>query len=49
LREKYEDGRFDKPTSICSSFKGGRKSQNAKRSKKIKNQLVGPLDEKEFE
>jgi hypothetical protein len=49
LREKYEDGHFDKPISIDFNFKGGRKSQSAKRSNKIKNQLVGPLDEKEFD
>lgn len=46
LKEKFEDNHFDNPTSIDSSFKASKKSHNAKRIKKIKNQSVKPSDEK---
>jgi hypothetical protein len=45
-REKFEDGHFNKPTSINSNFRGGKKSHDAKRIKKTKNQSIKPLSEK---
>jgi hypothetical protein len=38
LRETFEDMRLDKPTSIDYNFKGGKRSHNAKKLKKIKDQ-----------
>jgi hypothetical protein len=38
LREKFEDGHLNKPTSIDSNFQGGKKSHDAKRIRKTKNQ-----------
>jgi hypothetical protein len=40
------DNHLDKPTSINSSFKGGKKSHNVKKIWNTKDQLVGPLGEK---
>jgi hypothetical protein len=37
LKEKFEDARFNKPTSTNSSFKGGKKSHNAKKFRKTKD------------
>jgi len=34
LKEKFEDMRLDKSTSIDFSFKGGKKSHNAKKLRK---------------
>ncbi len=38
LREKFEDGHLNKPTSIDSNFQGDKKSHDAKRIRKTKNQ-----------
>jgi hypothetical protein len=46
LKEKFEDTRLDKPTSIDSSFKGGKRSHNAKKLRKTKDQLARPLGDK---
>jgi hypothetical protein len=49
LRELFEDAHLDKPTSIDSSFKGGKKSQSAKKLRKTKDQFVRPLGDKRDE
>jgi hypothetical protein len=42
LKEKFEDARLDKPTSTNFSFNGGKKSHNAKKLRKTKDQSIGP-------
>jgi hypothetical protein len=37
LREKFEDAHLDKPISTYYSFKGGKKSHNAKKLRKTKD------------
>jgi hypothetical protein len=37
LREKLQDARLDKPASIDSSFKGGKRSHNVKKLRKTKD------------
>jgi hypothetical protein len=46
LREKFEDDHLNKLTSTDSSFRGGKKSHNAKRSRKTKNQSARLSGEK---
>ncbi len=53
LKEKFEDTHLDKPTSPDFSFRGGKRSQSAKKLKKITDQFVGlsgdKCDEEDFE
>jgi len=37
LKEKFEDAHLNKPTSTNSRFKGGKRSQSAKKLKKTKD------------
>jgi len=46
LREKFEDDHLNKLISTYLSSRGGKKSHNAKRSKKIENQLIKLSGEK---
>ncbi len=46
LREKFEDGHLNKPISTDFNFRGGKKSHNAKRISKTKNQSTRPSNEK---
>jgi len=49
LKEKFEDAHLDKPTSTNFSFRGGKKSHNAKKLRKTKDQSIGPSNDKQDE
>ncbi len=46
LKEKFEDACLNKPTSTDSNFRGGKRSHNAKKLRKTKDQLVGLINDK---
>ncbi len=46
LKEKFENTHFNKPTSIDSRFRGGKRSQNAKKLKTTKDQTTRPSGDK---
>jgi len=46
LKEKFEDACLNKPTLIYSSFRGGKRSHNAKKLKKTNEQSTRPSSDK---